>query len=155
MTELETRVIEERYGFRVSAETAPLGGGYENDVFRISTAHGRFAVRVCAPWIGSERVAAEHDLLLFLSGRIPEVQPPVAAVDGTTWFERKGRVVCVFPLVRGQAVSRDDDDLRIRSAELLARIHSAGLDYRGEVALPSSTALDWEHNHFWDLGRVR
>jgi Ser/Thr protein kinase RdoA (MazF antagonist) len=132
-----------------------LSGGYENDVLRIATSHGRFAVRVCAPWIEPERVASEHAILSFIADRISEIHGAVPASDGSTWFLHEGRVVCLFPFFQGQALSRDDDALRRRGAELLARIHRAGLDYTGEVALPPLAELDWDRNPLWDLGRVR
>lgn len=154
MTEL-TREIERRYGLRVADESSPLSGGYENDVYRIGTSHGRFAVRICAPWIGPERVTSEHEVLLFVADRVSEVHGPVAASDGSTWFLHDERVVSVFPFFQGEGVSRDDDTLRHRAAELLARIHRAGLDYSGDIALPPLAALDWERNPFWDLDRVR
>jgi Ser/Thr protein kinase RdoA (MazF antagonist) len=154
MTEF-TAEIEKRYGFRVADDAAPLAGGQENAIFRISTSHGRFAVRVCAEWIDSARVAAEHAVLTFMAGRLPEVHAPLSALDGSTWFQQEGRAVCVFPLVRGRSVSRDDDELRLLSAGLLARIHTAGLDYAGRFALPPLAEFDWERNPFWDLGRVR
>jgi homoserine kinase type II len=146
--------LERRYDIHIVDDPAPLAGGYENDVYRLGTDRGAFAVRICAPWIDSARVRSEHGILCALAPEVREVHPPVADRSGATFFLHDDRVVCVFPFVGGRAIERDDDDLRSQAAAVLARIHIVGRDYAGDPVLVSMHEMDWDDNTFWTVDRV-
>ena len=130
----------ERLG--LSGELVRLEGGYENDVYRV----GEHVVRVAAPWIGMDRVSAEHALMTSLE--IPEIATPTHEP-----FELDGRVISIFPFREGTQPEDEDDATHLAGARLLARIHASR--FEGPLVLPSTSEMDWDRNPSWDIDRVR
>ncbi len=117
-------IVREAYGIALGPLT-PLAGGYQNEVWRT----GEVVIRVgrAAP----ESVAWEHRLIAFLAQRVGEVVAPLASRDGSTFLAWDGRVVSVWPYVDGTPARRRHEPHALAAAELLARVHAAGVDWPG------------------------
>jgi len=120
----------------------PLTGGYKNDVVR----HGDVVVRVERTTLASARW--EHGLLRRLAADLSEVVAPLAGPERRP----DGRIASVFPYVEGRALDRDAPAERSALAELLARLHRAGLAWRGgpRREVPAFTERDPVTNAWWD-----
>jgi Ser/Thr protein kinase RdoA (MazF antagonist) len=95
-----------------------------------------------------ESVQWEHELLHFLARKVPEVVAPVA---GPVLWEH-GRVASVFPFVPGRALDREDARQRHELADVLARLHRAGLRWTGgqRPGAASWADRDLVRNAWWD-----
>jgi Ser/Thr protein kinase RdoA (MazF antagonist) len=100
-----------------------------------------------------ESVQWEHDLLGFLSPRIPEAVAPLQAVDGSTFLARGERVVSVTPYLAAEPANRGDSRVREEVPRLLARLHGAAREWpdaRRRPGRQSWRELDWVANETWD-----
>ena len=73
-----------------------------------------------------ESVRWEHSLVRFLAERLPEVSAPVAPL-----VEADGAVVSLWPYVDGRPARRRHEPHAMAAAELLARLHRAGREWKG------------------------
>jgi Ser/Thr protein kinase RdoA (MazF antagonist) len=78
-----------------------------------------------------ESVAWEHSLLKFLGDRVEEVVVPIPAADGSTFVVDRRRVLSAWPYVERTPARRRSERHAVAAAELLARLHRAGLEWRG------------------------
>jgi Ser/Thr protein kinase RdoA (MazF antagonist) len=99
----------------------------------------------------------EHELVAFLAEEVPEVVAPIPASDGSTFLERDGQVVSLFPYVEGEHIERTDESVRSELPNVLGRIHaraSAWSERKQRPGQPSFRTLDWESNLWWDRSLV-
>ena len=106
-------------------DLTPLRGGYKNELWRLDDV----VIRVEAASV--ESVEWEHSLLEFLGDRVDEVVVPLPAADGSTYIVVDARVLSVWPYVEGAPARRRHERHAAAAAELLARLHRAGLEWRG------------------------
>jgi len=119
-----------------------LEGGWKNELLRL----GDVVLRLEKTTL--ESAAWEHELLRFLSPRVPEVVAPLAGPERA----EDGRVASLWPYVDGGPLDRDDEGQRLALADLLARLHRAGLEWRGgpRPEVPGWAELDLVRNRWWD-----
>lgn len=150
MPDRTAALLAARYTLRSEGSPERLTGGYANDVVRF----GEVVVRTSPPGTSEVELAYEHGLIQRLADRVPEVNAPLVGDDGSTFISLDGRLVSVFPFVPGRRGDRRSDRQRESAAEVLARMHAAGLEL-GPVeprpGQPSLRDLDWRSNWMWDL----
>jgi Ser/Thr protein kinase RdoA (MazF antagonist) len=119
-----------------------LAGGWRNELLR----YGDVVVRLERTSL--ESAAWEHELLRFLGARVPEVVVPLAGPEPAP----DGRVASRLPYVEGGPLDRDDEEQRLALAELLARLHRAGLDWQGgpRPGVAGWAERDLVRNEWWD-----
>ena len=135
----------------------PLSGGFVNEMERVETDAGTFALRRCVPETTAEIAAWEHALLERVRPSVPEVVAPLAALGGATFVEDEGRVISLWPLVEGRAVDRRDSGDRLAAGRILGRLHTALSEVRHTGARPGYPALaeaDWHENRWWSWSGV-
>ena len=144
--------LAERYNLHPIGAAYRLEGGYRNLVLRIETGNGILVVRISHPATTVESIAYEHALLRYISARVPQVPAPLAAVDGSTWFDHGGRLVTLFPFMPGRIADRGRVAVRAGAARMLAQLHRAALEYPHKYPRPGHPALrdlDWVRNTMW------
>jgi Ser/Thr protein kinase RdoA (MazF antagonist) len=119
--------LERRYELRPLEPGERLAGGYANDIFRLEAPSGPVVLRVQYTPL-PERLRWEHDVVRRLAERLPEVPAPLAARDGTTFFEHDGYAAWLLPFVDGVPGRGEDERERVEAAGLLGRLHRAGLE---------------------------
>jgi Ser/Thr protein kinase RdoA (MazF antagonist) len=143
--------VADRYGVAVPQPWEPVVGGASGALFRA----GDFAVRI--ERADPESVRWEHALLRFLAEEIDQVVEPIVAIDGSTFYVDRGRVVSVFPFLAGDELRSHEALFRHELPALLARVHRRAqawpvTDQRPGV--PSLRERDWDRNDWWDWSAV-
>jgi len=115
------REVVERYGMSYPISARRLAGGYANDVFRLEQVDAPIVLHLKHPPADADSMDWEHRLLTELSVHLPEVLPPVPAIDGSTWFWFRGRPVWLVPWAPGGPARPAD---RRAVATVLGRLHS-------------------------------
>jgi Ser/Thr protein kinase RdoA (MazF antagonist) len=149
--------VEERYGLTGIRGVRLLEGGERNRVLRMECQQGSFVLRLSPPDTAAEGIAYEHALMRTMHGYLPQVPPPVAGHDGSTWFLHENRIATLFPLMAGRMADRECAGLRREAARVLARIHRAALRYpdpSSRPGYPPLRDLDWAENHIWSWSVV-
>lgn len=150
-------ILETRFDIGTIAAIQPLEGGYWNSMLKLQCDKGIFVLRISHPTTIPESVAYEHDLMRFMSARLPQVPAPLAARDGTTFFSFDGRVLSLFPFIAGQIADCGREPVRRAAAEILAQLHRAAVDYPTTASRPGHTRLrdlNWDRNRLWDWEQV-
>lgn len=124
-------VLEAEHGIGLD-RLEPLTGGYQNEVYRA----GDMVVRV--ERASAESVAWEHALVRFFSEQLPEIEPPFGAP-----IAADASVVSLWPYVEGRPARRRHEPHALAAAELLSRLHRAGVDWPGGQR-PGARALHSE-----------
>jgi Ser/Thr protein kinase RdoA (MazF antagonist) len=107
----------------------PIFNGDEARVWRVTSSDGDFVVHLGPPWRRPDELAWVHRVACFAARQVPEVVPPIATGSGETFIPYGDALVAVYRFVEGIDLSRDDDEELSAAAELLARIHTALLDF--------------------------
>lgn len=139
-----------RYGVAGTGPPVRLHGGYANEVLRFD----EVVLRLAPAGTAEEELAYEHRLVARLAAAVAEVHAPIAASDGCTFFALGERLAAVYPFVPGHHADRRSERQRARAANVLARIHVAGLALGPLPPRPGKPALrdlDWRTNWMWDL----
>lgn len=118
--------LEHNYGVRAIAAEPVLGEGDEAAVWRVD-AESRLVVRISPLSRDLTQLAEAYVRAQVLADRVPEVTAPVRALDGSVVVPWGGRPVSVWPYREGVFLDRHDQDQRSAAADLLARMHRAGL----------------------------
>ncbi len=108
-------MLEDQYGFGAVQIRERLEGGYWSEVFRVAADGGDYAFRRYHPGAVPAGVPWEHGLTRFLGSTIEQVPVPLRQVDGSTFSVDEGRVVALFPLMRG---SRPEESIRGKAWEV-------------------------------------
>jgi Ser/Thr protein kinase RdoA (MazF antagonist) len=138
------RAIEDRYGLRSARLGERLTGGYANELYRLESDRAVFAVRLeLEP--SPAGIEWEHAVVTALAAEVPEIPPPVPALDGKTWFRHGELAVWLLPFVDGVPADRKDEGHRIEAARLLARLHAARLGVPPRPDVPPLRELVWPH----------
>ena len=135
----------------------PLSGGFVNEMERVETDVGTFALRTCVSQTTAEMVAWEHALLERVTPSVPEVVGPLATSDGATFVEDEGRVISLWPFVEGRAMDPGDAGDLLVAGRILGRLHTALSEVRDTGARPGYPALaaaDWHENRWWSWSGV-
>ncbi|NYE70729.1 Ser/Thr protein kinase RdoA (MazF antagonist) [Microlunatus parietis] len=150
MPERLTGFLEQRYGLRISESEAVLGQGDEASVWRVLGSGRRLIVRASPPERDLAKLAESYALAAVLAGAVPEVTAPIGALDGSVTTRWAGRPISVWPYIEGDFLDRSDHDQLRAAAELLARLHRAGVDWlsaRGEK--PERPGIGLVHGDFY------
>jgi Ser/Thr protein kinase RdoA (MazF antagonist) len=142
--------IAAHWDIDLSAPFEPLAT-IRNLVFR----SGEYVVREANAT--PDNVAWEHELLTFIAPDVPEVVPPLAAQDGSTFLVRNGAVVSVEPFVEAELAERSDPAVIAAVPRVLARIHRACTEWPGVRPRPGRPSLreqDWVVNETWDWNEL-
>lgn len=145
--------LSRRYGLEATTPPVPLEGGYANEVHRL----GEVVLRLAPAGSTNAELAYEHELVAQLAAAVPEIHAPLAALDGGTYFRLGDRLAAVYPFVPGCHADRRSERQRGRAAEVLARVHGAGLELGAVPPRPGKPALrdlDWRSNWMWDLDQA-
>lgn len=144
--------VEARYGASPLIGATQLGGGQWNDVFRVETAEGFYVLRYSHPTAIQRTVAFTHDVMASLAPNVPEIAPPIRALDGSTFFADSSRLVTLFPYIEGARFNRSTVDVS-RVGALLGGIHraSASLPFVDNRLIAE---MNWESNFLWDWSAV-
>ena len=138
------RALAARYGLRDLVLGERLAGGYANLVHRLESSAGTFALRLeIAP--SPAGIAWEHRVVTALAERVPEIPPPLPALDGATWFPHRELGVWLLPFVDGTPADPADERHRLEAAALLGRLHAAAreLDVGPRPDVPPLLELTW------------
>ena len=142
-----------RFGLTVG-EPLLLAEGLWNQSWRLTAGGGRFVLRVIRPDLPLEGVRYEHDVTARLRERVPEVVTAVPGLDGDTVQRWDDVLVVVFPFVDGQvAASWPAAVWEPWAAQMLARLHRAGLDL-GVGQRPAALRVDQEPTLWATVGPV-
>jgi Ser/Thr protein kinase RdoA (MazF antagonist) len=120
--------LREAFGFADVAIGERLSGGYANDLLRVSADGRSLVLRIKHPPVIAEDLAWEHALTRALSERLPEVQAPLPARDGATWFAVDDRRAWLVPYVDAAPADPAREPHRTAAARALGRLHRAGAD---------------------------
>jgi Ser/Thr protein kinase RdoA (MazF antagonist) len=149
--------IESFYDVGNIAEISTLEGGYWNQTLKLETGKGTFVLRISRPRTKAEGVAAQHALMRFIHARVREVPLPLAGKSGADFFVDENRVVSLLPFMRGEMASRKIPEQQTSAAEMLARLHRAGVEFPEHFARPGFAPLadfNWEENSNWRLPEI-
>jgi Ser/Thr protein kinase RdoA (MazF antagonist) len=133
-------LLRASYGFTDVAIGERLEGGYANDLFHVTADGGESVLRVKYPPVHADDIAWEHRLQRVLARRLDEVQAPLAAVDGSTYFSIEQRAAWLVPFVAGETADPAREQHRLAAARALGRLHRAGSDI-GVEPRPRQTPL--------------
>jgi Ser/Thr protein kinase RdoA (MazF antagonist) len=128
------REVVERYGMSYPISARRLAGGYANDVFRLEQVDAPIVLHLKHPPADADSMDWEHRLLTELSVHLPEVLPPVPAIDGSTWFWFRGRPVWLVPWAPGGPARPAD---RRAVATVLGRLHSCPAGGPADHTMPA------------------
>jgi Ser/Thr protein kinase RdoA (MazF antagonist) len=141
-----------------------LAGGYLNDVYRIETEDGRYALRVGVATTGVSMVEWELRVLEHLANQGLPVPRPLPAHDGSLLVEQGGRVAVLLTFLEGEQPDRLRREHRLAAARMLARLHRA-LEDCEMPPRPGWTAddggarfladVDWRENRLWSWSTAR
>lgn len=151
-------LVESHYDIGNIEEVFNLEGGYWNQTLKLITISSNYVLRISPPRTLPESVNYQHDLMRFMHTRIAEVPLPVAMKNGETFFVFENRTISLLPFMRGKMASRSNPADRLNAAQMLARIHRAGLEYPGKFLRPGHASLanfDWEENSNWQLAEIQ
>jgi homoserine kinase type II len=148
------RTLGARYGLGGLQLGERLTGGYANELYRLASDRGAFALRLDVE-PSAPGIAWEHDVVARLAERVPEIPVPVKALDGETWFRHGGVAFWLLPFVEGSPADRDDERHRLGAARLLARVHAAGLRVPPRPDVPPLRRLVWPHEPTEPLADLR
>jgi Ser/Thr protein kinase RdoA (MazF antagonist) len=115
------REVSRRYGLSGRVTARRLTGGFANDVFRLDGDGAPTVVHVKHPPVDAASIDWEHHVLATVSNRVPVALPPLAALDGSTWFLHRERPVWLVPWAPGDPARPTD---RRAVAAFLGRLHS-------------------------------
>lgn len=113
--------VRRRYGLNGRVAARRLTGGFANDVFRLDGDGAPTVLHVKHPPADADSIDWEHRVLAMVSDHLPVALPPVAALDGSTWFWHRGRPVWLVPLAPGGPAGPADGRA---VAAFLGRLHS-------------------------------
>jgi Ser/Thr protein kinase RdoA (MazF antagonist) len=119
------REVRERYGLGSPINARRLSGGYANDVFRLDSEGPRTVVHLKHPPADAASLDWEHRLLAQLHTHLPEVLPPLRALDGSTWFWFDDRPVWLTLWAPGRRAGPED---RKAVATVLGRLHASPIE---------------------------
>jgi len=108
-----------------------VGSGDECVLWRVS----EYLVRCSPPHRDREQLDAAYRRATWLNRRVPEIVPPVPAVDGALVYAVEDGSMAVWPFVPGRHLDRDSPAERGQAATLLARLHAAGRRADGSALL--------------------
>ncbi len=151
-------LIRFRYGIENIEEISKLEGGYWNQTFKLVTDYGDFVLRVSPSRTIAESVVFQHDLMRFMHSRIAEVPLPIAGRDGDTFFVFENQTISLLPFMPGEMASRSNPTDRISAAQMLAKLHRAGLEYPESFLRPGRATLanfNWNENSNWRLTEIQ
>lgn len=125
-----------------------LTGGFLHEMYALTTAHGRWAVKLLNPHIMARPTAMENFRRAeALEARLEEAGIPI--LPALTFFGRRmqsfgGRFYYIYDYFDGRALSGDEltEVHCTRIGEILARIHS--IERRSEPFIREPLAIDWE-----------
>jgi Ser/Thr protein kinase RdoA (MazF antagonist) len=118
--------LRARYGFEGVDVGERLEGGFANDLFRVVADGQVFVLRIMYSDVIEEDVVWQHRVVRSLADRLSEVQAPVAALNGETFFTLEGRAAWLIPFVDGTPADAARRDHRRQAASALGRLHRAG-----------------------------
>ena len=120
--------LERHYDHSFEGEWTQLTGGYECDVWRVSSDVADYVVRICPAWRSDAELQWTYDFVTICAQHIPQVVAPIQTREGTHFIKHDDRAVLVFPYINGTPLDRGNDSLIRHSAELLAKIHLISQD---------------------------
>lgn len=156
-SELKSK-IESFYDIRNIGKISKLEGGYCNQTLKLETLNGDFVLRISRPRTKPESVTSQHALMKFMHARIAEVPLPVSGKDSATFFLHENQVVSLLPFIKGEMANRKINEQQINAAEMLAKLHRAGVEFTGNFARQGYAPLadfDWEENSNWRLVEIK
>ncbi len=141
-------LLEEHYDLRAITAEPVLGQGDEAAVWRVDT-EPRLIVRASPRSRDLGQLTEAYELTQALADRVPEVTAPVRAVDGSMVVPWEGRPVSVWPFIEGAFLDRHDQVQLDGAADLLARLHRAGLDRLNDSPGSSPQGHSLVHGDFY------
>lgn len=139
---LET--IQARYDLPPITQVSRLTGGEWKTLWRLDSMPASYVVSLSHPTATEASIAYEHRLLPYLQAQLSQIPAPLLARDGSSYFVEQGRIVCLFPLMRGEMA--DGEQVRLPAGRFLAQFQQVGLGYPDRSARPGVPAWqtwDW------------
>lgn len=157
-TELLLKEIQAKYSIGDINHIEKLTGGYWNAVFRLETNQQNIVLRISHPSTTFEAITYEHRLIREMHAYIKEIPLPLYMEDGDSILRYDKQLVSLFPFFDGQIADINQEAVRINAAEMLAKLHLAGLELEDMPQKPYFQAikdLNWETNRMWNSALLK
>ncbi|WP_152365118.1 phosphotransferase enzyme family protein [Microlunatus speluncae] len=141
-------LLERNFGIRATATVPVVGQGDEAAVWRVDS-EPRLIVRASPASRDPAQLAESYELAWALADRVPEVTAPLRTTTGAVVLPWQGRPVSVWPYVEGGFLDHHDQAQRDAAADLLARLHRAGLDLLRETGRSVTAGQGLVHGDFY------